>query len=121
MIKIIITIINFLAFSAVANNNYVGKNFLCKKMLWGFEFISSNKLNIISTNLNNVTSLNEYYYEIDSELPYINIYSNNSQNKERLFSIHIQDFRVDIWTMTAGGITTREIIPAGFCQEKKRK
>ncbi len=24
--------------------------------------------------------------------------------------------RVDIWTMTSGGNTTREIIPKGFCE-----
>ena len=39
------------------------------------------------------------------------------KTKNAVFSIHLESLRVDIWTMTSGGITTREIIPSGFCDE----
>jgi len=115
-----IFIIFFLFTSSLyGKNNFEGKKFLCSKLLWGFEFISSEKANIISTNINNETNLNEYYYEIDHELSYINFFLLKKNDRENVFSIDLETFRVDIWTMTSGGNTTREIIPEGFCQEVK--
>jgi len=52
-------------------------------------------------------------------LPFINLYSFQNNIKEIAFSIHHNTLRVDVWTMTSGGITTREIIPVGFCEEVK--
>ena len=40
------------------------------------------------------------------------------ENKIRnlIYSVHRKTLRVDIWTMTSGGNTTREMIPKGFCE-----
>ncbi len=119
MKKSIFIIFFLFASSLHGKNNFEGKKFLCSKLLWGFEFISSEKANIISTNINNETNLNEYYYEIDHELSYINFFLLKKNDRENVFSIDLETFRVDIWTMTSGGNTTREIIPEGFCQEVK--
>ena len=62
------------------------------------------------------TKFREYYYEADSTLPFINIYLMQNQTRDLIYSIHLKTLRVDIWTMTSGGITTREIIPEGFCE-----
>tara|TARA_Y100001960_G_scaffold312351_1_gene373943 strand:- start:1092 stop:1517 length:426 start_codon:yes stop_codon:yes gene_type:complete len=105
--------------SLFAEDNFVGKKFVCAKVLWGFEFISSDKVNVISTNINNETNLEKYYYEIDNELSYINFFLIKKSEREPILSIHLDTFRVDIWTMTSGGNTTREIIPEGFCEEVK--
>tara|TARA_Y100000590_G_C15519130_1_gene938650 strand:+ start:429 stop:845 length:417 start_codon:yes stop_codon:yes gene_type:complete len=114
-----IVIISVLLFSSqiFAKDNLIGKKFLCSKLLWGFEFISSDKVRKISTNINNKTTIKEYYYEIDIKLPYINLYLNPKKSEDIAFSIHRTTLRVDVWTMTSGGNTTREIIPPGFCQE----
>ena len=104
---------------ALANDGLLGKKILCSKLLWGFEFFSSDKVNVISTDINDKTEIKEFHYEIDYELPFVNLYSFQNNIKEIAFSIHHKTLRVDIWTMTSGGITTREIIPAGFCEEVK--
>ena len=111
----------FILFSSqlFADNEFVGKKFLCKKLLWGFDFFSAEKVNVISTNINNKTNVEEYYYEIGIQLPYINLYLNKENKKDTTFSIHREEFRIDIWTMTSGGNTTRTFIPSGFCEEVK--
>ena len=112
-----LTIMFFLLSSSLfANEDLTGKFLLCPKLLWGFEFISSNKVNVVDTDINNVTQVNQYYYETDSKLPYINLYIVENNIKNLVYSIHNKTLRVDIWTMTSGGITTREIIPEGFCE-----
>tara|TARA_B100001029_G_C14725993_1_gene267710 strand:+ start:36 stop:446 length:411 start_codon:yes stop_codon:yes gene_type:complete len=99
-----------------ADENLDGKNILCSDLLWGFEFISSQKVKVINTDINNVTNVREYYYETDSELPFINIYLIQNQIRNLIYSVHLKTLRVDIWTMTSGGNTTREMIPLGFCE-----
>ena len=115
----LILVVLFFSFSLFAGNDLSGKKFLCSKLLWGFEFISSDKVNVISTDINNITTVSEYYYEIDFELSYVNLYLNKKNRENIVFSIHDKTFRVDVWTMTSGGNTTREIIPAGFCKNIK--
>jgi len=106
----------FFAFSAFAGSDFTGKQFICSKLLWGFEFISFDKVNVFSNDINRQTSVKQYYFEQSSDLPFINLYA-NQENRRIIFSIHVQTFRVYIWTMTSGGNTTREIIPEGFCEE----
>ena len=53
------------------------------------------------------------------ELSYVNLYLSAKNLKDAVFSIHHQTLRVDIWTMTSGGNTTREFIPAGLCKDVK--
>ena len=89
---------------------------LCPTVLWGFEFISNNRVKVIHTDLNKVTKINEYYYEVDLQLSYINIFSNKNKIRDRLYSIEINSLRVDVWTMTGGGFTTREMFPIGLCK-----
>ena len=76
----------FILFSSqlFADNEFVGKKFLCKKLLWGFDFFSAEKVNVISTNINNKTNVEEYYYEIGIQLPYINLYLNKLNDRESL-------------------------------------
>ena len=119
MKKIHIILVLFMLSSSLAADDLKGKKLLCPKLLWGFEFISSEKVNVISTNINNQTSVKQYYYEIDFELSYVNLYLSKNNTKNAVLSIHREKFRVDIWTMTSGGNTTREIIPAGFCKVVK--
>ena len=102
--------------SIIASEDLIGKNYLCSDLLWGFEFISSQKVKVINTDINNETNFREYYYETDSKLPYINIYLIQNQIRDLIYSVHLKTLRVDIWTMTSGGNTTREIIPKGFCE-----
>ena len=118
--KILISLF-FLLFSSLvlAVDDLTGKKYLCSKLLWGFEFISSDKVNVISTDINNKTIIREYFYSTDLKLPYLNLYLNKEDIREVIYSIHRQTLRVDIWTMTSGGNTTREIIPSGFCKEVK--
>ena len=106
----------FLIFNVFADEDLTGKNILCSDLLWGFEFISSQKVKVINTDINNVTNVREYYYETNSKLPYINIYLTQNQIRDLIYSVHLKTLRVDIWTMTSGGNTTREMIPKGFCE-----
>ncbi len=117
--KIIICIyLIFSSSSSIAFNiNDISNNqLLCSKLGWGFEFISSNRVRVINTDLNKTTKINEYYYNLDLELSYINIYSNENTLRNRIYSIELNSLRVDVWTMTGGGFTTREMFPAGFCE-----
>ena len=106
----------FLIINVFADENLDGKNILCSDLLWGFEFISSQKVKVINTDINKVTNVREYYYETNSKLPYINIYLIQNQIRDLIYSVHLKTLRVDIWTMTSGGNTTREMIPIGFCE-----
>ena len=105
-----------LIFNVFADEDLDVKNILCSDLLWGFEFISSQKVKVINTDINNVTNVREYYYETNSKLPYINIYLTQNQIRDLIYSVHLKTLRVDIWTMTSGGNTTREMIPKGFCE-----
>ena len=106
----------FLIINVFADEDLDGKNILCPDLLWGFEFISSQKVKVINTDINKVTNVREYYYETDPKLPYINIYLIQNQIRDLIYSVHFKTLRVDIWTMTSGGNTTREMIPVGFCE-----
>ena len=101
---------------ALTKNSFSNSQLLCSKLLWGFEFISSNKVKVINTDLNNITSINEYYYDVDLELSYINIFLNENDIRDRVYSIELNSLRVDVWTMTGGGFTTREMFPIGLCK-----
>ena len=116
---IIILIVNiFFSFSTLAftNEDLTNKQLLCPKLFWGFEFIDPNIVRVIDTDLNKETNITEYYYDTDLELSYINIYLNENKLRDRVFSIELNTLRVDVWTMTGGGFTTREMIPIGFCK-----
>ena len=99
-------------------DDLTSKKLFCSKLLWGFEFISSNEVKVIETNINKQSKIKNYFYEIDLELPYVNLYLIENNIRNPAYSIHLNTFRVDIWTMTSGGITTREMIPTGFCKIK---
>ena len=100
---------------AFTKNNFSNNQLLCPTLLWGFEFISSNKVKVINTDLNKITTINEYYYDVDLELSYINIFSSENSIRDRVYSIELNSLRVDVWTMTGGGFTTREMFPIGLC------
>jgi len=100
---------------ALTKNNFSNNQLLCPTLLWGFEFISSNKVKVINTDLNKITTINEYYYDVDLELSYINIFSSENSIRDRVYSIELNSLRVDVWTMTGGGFTTREMFPIGLC------
>ena len=100
---------------AFTKNNLSNNQLLCPTLLWGFEFISSNRVKVINTDLNKITIINEYYYDVDLELSYINIFSSEDSIRDRVYSIELNSLRVDIWTMTGGGFTTREMFPTGLC------
>ena len=108
----------FCSSSSIALTKYDFSNnqILCPTLLWGFEFISSNKVKVINTDLNKITSIDEYYYDVDLELSYINIFSNENNIRDRVYSIELNSLRVDVWTMTGGGFTTREMFPIGLCK-----
>ena len=89
---------------------------LCPKLLWGFDFISSNKVKVIDTDINNKTKIKEFDYDTDLKLSYINIFLKENTLRNKFYSIELNTLRVDIWTMTGGGITTREMLPSGFCE-----
>ena len=101
---------------AFTNKDLTNNQLLCPKLLWGFEFISSNRVKVINTDLNKITTVREYYYDVDFNLSYINIYSSENNIRDRVYSIEINSLRVDIWTMTGGGFTTREMFPIGLCK-----
>jgi len=100
---------------AFSKNNFSNNQLLCPTLLWGFEFISSNRVKVINTDLNKITTINEYYYDVDLELSYINIFSSENSIRDRVYSIELNSLRVDVWTMTGGGFTTREMFPIGLC------
>ena len=108
----------FYSFSSIAftKKDYSKNQILCPTLLWGFEFISSNKVRLINTDLNKVTSINEYYYDVDMKLQYINILSSANNLRDRIYSVELNTLRVDVWTMTGGGFTTKEMFPIGFCE-----
>ena len=106
---------------ALTKYDFSNNQLLCPTLLWGFEFISSNKVKVINTDLNKITSIDEYYYDVDLELSYINIFSNENNIRDRVYSIELNTLRVDIWTMTGGGFTTREMLPKGLCEFVKIK
>lgn len=120
MKKIFFILSIFLLFSlsilAFENKDLTNQQLLCPKLFWGFEFISPNVVRVIDTDLNRKTKTTKYYYEIDLELSYINIFLNENKLRDRVYSIEMNTLRVDIWTMTGGGFTTREMIPIGFCK-----
>ena len=120
MKKIFIILIYTLFFSssslALASKDFTNKQLLCPKLLWAFEFISFNKVIVIDTDLNNKTKITEYYYDTDLNLSYINIFINENNNRDRVYSIELNTLRVDVWTMTGGGFTTREMFPIGICK-----
>ena len=66
--------------------------------------------------VNKKTTINEYYYDIDLKLSYINIFSSKNNIRDRVYSIELNSLRVDVWTMTGGGFTTREMFPTGLCK-----
>ena len=113
---IIFLLLNSSLSIAFTKNNLSNNQLLCPKLLWGFEFISSNRVKVIDTDLNNITSINEYYYDVDLKLSYINIFSNQNNIRDRVYSIELNSLRVDVWTMTGGGFTTREMFPVGLCK-----
>ena len=106
----------FFSFSAFANKDYTSKKLLCPTLLWGFDFVSSNKVKVIDTDINNKTKVTEYLYNTDLELSYINIFLNENNIRDRVYSIELNTLRIDIWTMTGGGFTTREMLPTGLCE-----
>ena len=101
---------------AFTKKDFSNNQLLCPTLLWGFEFISSNRVKVINTDLNKITTINEYYYDVDSELSYINIFLSENNIRDRVYSIELNSLRVDVWTMTGGGFTTREMFPIGLCK-----
>ena len=101
---------------ALTKYDFSNNQLLCPTLLWGFEFTSSNKVKVINTDLNKITSIDEYYYDVDLERSYINIFSNENNIRDRVYSIELNSLRVDVWTMTGGGFTTREMFPIGLCK-----
>ena len=90
-----ICIFIFLIFYSSSSIAFTKKDFsnnqlLCPKLLWGFEFISSNKVKVINTDLNKITTIKEYYYDMDLNLSYINIFS--SKNLTFLFFLSLNFF-----------------------------
>ena len=69
---------------ALTKYDFSNNQLLCQTILWGFEFISSNKVKVINTDLNNITSIDEYYYDVDLELSYINIFTNENNIRDRI-------------------------------------
>ncbi len=120
MKKFIFILIILFSFSlkstSVSNKDLTNKKLICPKLFWGFEFISPSKVKVINTDLNKKTKIKEYYYDIDLDLSYINIFSNENNLRDRVYSIELNTLRVDIWTMTGGGFTTREMFPERFCK-----
>jgi len=115
LIFIILILFSYSSF-AFTKNSLLNNQLLCPTLLWGFEFISPNKVKVFSTDLNKITTTNEYYYDVDLELSYINIFSSENTNRDRVYSIELNSLRVDVWTMTGGGFTTREMFPIGLCR-----
>ena len=101
---------------SLINKDLTDKQLLCPTLLWAFEFISSNRVQVISTDLNKITTVKEYYYNVDLNLSYINIFLSENNIRDRVYSIELNTLKVNIWTMTSGGNTTREMIPQGLCK-----
>ena len=101
---------------ALTKHDFSNNQLLCPTLLWGFEFISPDKVKVINTDLNKITSIDEYYYDVDVELSYINIFSDENNIRDRVYSIELNSLRVDVWAMTGGGFTTREMFPIGLCK-----
>ena len=101
---------------AFTKKDFSNNQLFCPTLLWGFDFISHNKVKVINTDLNKITTINEYYYDVDLKLSYINIFSSENKIRDRVYSIELNSLRVDIWTMTGGGFTTREMFPIGLCE-----
>ena len=101
---------------AFTKKDLTNNQLLCPKLMWGFEFISPNKVKVIDTDLNKKTTITEYYYDTDLELSYINIFSSENKLRDRVYSIELNSLRVDVWSMTGGGFTTREMFPIGLCK-----
>ena len=101
---------------ALTKKDFSNNQLLCPTLLWGFEFISSNRVQVISTDLNKNTTVKEYYYNVDLNLSYINIFLSENYIRDRVYSIELNSLRVDIWAMTGGGFTTREMFPIGLCE-----
>ena len=116
LLIIVFLLLNSSLSIAFTKTNLSNNQLLCPTLLWGFEFISSNRVKVIDTNLNDITSINEYYYDVDLELSYINIFSSENSIRDRVYSIELNSLRVDVWTMTGGGFTTREMFPVGLCK-----
>ena len=114
----ILVLLIFYSSSSIAfiNKDLTNNQLFCSTLLWGFEFISSNRVKVINTNLNKITTITEYYYDVDLRLSYINIFSSKNNIRDRVYSIELNSLRVDIWTMTGGGFTTREMFPIGLCE-----
>ncbi len=107
----------YLSFNISANEDFTGRNLFCSDFLWGFEFISTNKVKVIKTDINSKSTVREYYYENDPKLFYVNIYLTPEKRiRDLVYSVYLPTLRVDVWTMTSGGITSREILPKGFCE-----
>ena len=106
---------------AFTKKDFSNKQLLCTNLLWGFEFISSDRVKVFDTNLNKITTIKEYYYDVDLELSYINIFSSENNIRDRIYSIELNSLRVDVWSMTGGGFTTREMFPIGLCKFVKIK
>ena len=101
---------------SLTNKDLTNKQLLCPKLLWGVEFISSNRVKVIETDLNKKTLINEYFYDTDLDLSFINIFQSENSIRDRVYSIELNTLRVDVWTMTGGGFTTREMFPKGLCE-----
>ena len=101
---------------SLTSKDLTNKQLLCPKLLWGVEFISSNRVKVIETDLNKKTSVIEYFYDTDLDLSFINIFQSENNIRDRVYSIELNTLRVDIWTMTGGGFTTREMFPMGLCE-----
>ena len=54
--------------------------------------------------------------ELAYQLSLNNIFSNENNIRDRVYSIELNSLRVDVWTMTGGGFTTREMFPIGLCK-----
>ena len=114
-------ILIFLFFCSLSKTAFTKKDFsnnqlLCSALVSGFEFISSNRVKVINTDLNKITTINEYFYDVDLKRAYINIFSSENKIRDRVYSIELNSLRVDVWTMTGGGFTTREMFPIGLCE-----
>ena len=101
---------------AFTKKDFANNQLFCSSLLSGFEFISPNRVKVINTDINKITKINEYYYDVDLKLSYINIFSNKNNIRDRVYSIELNSLRVDVWTMTGGGFTTREMFPNGLCK-----
>lgn len=69
---------------------------LCSKLLSGFEFTSPNKVKVIDTEINKNTTISKYFYDTDLDLSYINIFSNENNIRNRVYSIELNTLRVDV-------------------------